>query len=102
MAVFLSLIAGVTNGFGPSLTDVRKAHMGWLWELSYGKHAAEAMMQYDSKIYASFYDLEDVSDSMGYNLNRAFINLSVMLAIGTVMRAATFVLMIALNREKQK
>jgi hypothetical protein len=103
VAVVACLFAGTFCGFGPTLVDAKRWHLDWFWELSYAKHCTEALYNLEVGSYANVYDLEETSKFYGYAIGDVLAkNVCLALLIGTILRLVSFMMMIFLNRDKQR
>lgn len=103
LGVIASLIAGCLCGFGPSLVQFRDWGVGFVPDLSYARWANEAWFDYETRPYRSKYLVEEVSAPLfGYTLDRFAVDITMMLLIGTAYRAIAYVLLVRVNRDKQR
>jgi succinate dehydrogenase hydrophobic anchor subunit len=103
LGVIASLVAGCLCGFGPSLAQRRGYHLDWIQHISYARWASEAWFHYETLPYRDLYMVAEVSAPLfGYTLDRFGLDIAMMLVIGTAYRAVAFVLLVGLNRDKQR
>ncbi|KAJ8108150.1 hypothetical protein ONZ43_g6514 [Nemania bipapillata] len=76
----ISLVVGILSGAAPPLSKVEQWHLEWLWRLSPGTWVAEV---YFGQLVEPF---------------RVWLNLAVLLLIGTVYRLLAFVGLLAGTR----
>jgi hypothetical protein len=103
LAVVVCLFASVFNGFGPTLTNARSWGISFIWEISYGRWATEALFNEEVHMVERVYQVQQISaPHWGYTLNRYAFDVGMMLVIGFVYRVGAFLLMILMNRQKTK
>jgi hypothetical protein len=103
IAVCATIIFAVLNGSGPSLSDMAKYKMDWILDISYARWSTEAWYSSELMIYDGVYEIQSISASLfGYTLNRYYWDLLCIFIIGSVFRVLAFVLMVGLNRQKQR
>ncbi|TPX47429.1 hypothetical protein SeMB42_g03315 [Synchytrium endobioticum] len=102
VSVIVGLIAAVFCGYGPSVNQANSWGLGWVWDLSFNRWGAEALYSESLTWYQDVYDLEQSASQFGYVLYRTGFDLFVMLMLGLFLRCIAFVLLILLNRDKQK
>ena len=71
-------------------------------EMSFNKWGAEAAFSENITPYAKVYDVAGSAAFQGYTLYQVTKDLLMMLAIGFVHRIIAFVLLVGLNRDKQR
>lgn len=102
-AVCLMVIFAVLCGGGPSITDMRKIGLVWILDISYARWAAEAWYSYELLIFDGVYEIRNISAAIfGYSLQRYFFDIFMLFVIGMAWRIIGFVLLIGLNRQKQR
>ncbi|KAJ3330242.1 hypothetical protein HDU76_006138 [Blyttiomyces sp. JEL0837] len=96
------LFSGVFCGFGPSLSDANNTFLIAIFDVGANRWAAEA--QYDEWVsrYEGIYSTQNALDAFGYGKGFRNRNLIVMLFIGIAYRVIGFILMVCLNRDKQR
>ncbi|KAJ3069575.1 hypothetical protein HDU98_007367 [Podochytrium sp. JEL0797] len=102
LAVVISLFASIFCGYGPSLAQATKSGYMFLFELSFNKWAAEASYTASILVYKNKLDIELMASIWGYSLNQLTLDLFMCVMLGIVMRVIGFVLMVTLNRDKQR
>ncbi|KAJ3096579.1 hypothetical protein HDU97_005753 [Phlyctochytrium planicorne] len=102
LAVTMGLTLSLMCGFGPNLNQARDWHMLWLFEFSFNKWATEAMYTFSVSYYTHVYDTQRSSEVFGYTLNRTGLDYFMAFFIGALMRVAAFILLVFMNRDKQK
>ncbi|KAJ3312242.1 hypothetical protein HDV04_003285 [Boothiomyces sp. JEL0838] len=102
MAVVICLFHGITAGFGISILDARKAHIGWLFDMSYNRWITEAMYNEGVKLFSTIYDTEGSADLWGYTLDRFTYDILLAILIGFVWRIAGYAAMMLTNRDKRR
>ncbi|KAJ3385620.1 hypothetical protein HDU84_002103 [Entophlyctis sp. JEL0112] len=102
MAVVISLLLALLNGSAPSLKSAREAGIEFLFALSPSRWATEAQYGLSLEIYDGIYDLNLSVSLFGYELQKTSRNLGVMAALGIGYRAVAYVLMVLMNRDKQR
>jgi ABC-type multidrug transport system ATPase subunit len=102
IAVIASLFAAVFCGFGPTLNQASGWGLAALWDTSFNRWGAEALFSEALMPYRAVFQVEQVAGWYGYTLNRFWVDVHFMLLVGLVWRMLAFLLMIALNRDKQR
>ncbi|KAJ3413478.1 hypothetical protein HDV05_007923 [Chytridiales sp. JEL 0842] len=102
LAVIVGLFSAVFCGYGPTLSSAKSGGYIFLFNIGVNRWAAEA--QYDLTIqpYSHLFNIEFSNAFFGYESGYVTRNLLVMLALGIGYRLVGFVLMVVLNRDKQK
>nr|KAJ3411035.1 hypothetical protein HK105_002739 [Polyrhizophydium stewartii] len=101
LGVVVCLFAAVFCGYGPSLTQARNWGVFFIWALSFNMWGCEAQYSSTVQIYAHVYDV-NVMNYFGYTLDRVAVDFVSAFVIGIGWRMIAFVLMILMNREKQR
>lgn len=102
ISVFVGLMLSFLCGYSPTITNAKETHTSLLLALSPNRWAAETQFGLWLNYYKGVYDIETSAAVFGYKLDAVTFNFCIMLALGVLFRIITFVLMIALNREKQR
>ncbi|KAI3654726.1 hypothetical protein MP228_000106 [Amoeboaphelidium protococcarum] len=102
LAVVACLFAAVFNYFGPTKEKAVQWGVNFIWEISYAKWASEALFDGEVSNFGNVYQVELAASLYGYTLNRFTFDLCMALLIGSVFRVIAYVLMIVMNRDKQK
>ncbi|KAJ3101513.1 hypothetical protein HDU96_009963 [Phlyctochytrium bullatum] len=102
IAVLGGLFAAVLCGYGPSVAQAKNWNLVWLFELSFNKWTAEAHYAMATQIYHDLYDVERAAAFFGYSVNQAGLDLLMALLLGFVWRFVGFLLLVGLNRAKQR
>ncbi|KAJ3134674.1 hypothetical protein HK100_003437 [Physocladia obscura] len=102
LAVVISLFASIFCGYGPSLSQAKKSGYLFIFELSFNKWAAEANYASSILVYKNKLDIELMASIWGYTLSQIPLDMFMCIIIGVAFRIIGFVLMIALNRDKQR
>ncbi|KAI9337955.1 hypothetical protein BDR26DRAFT_863348 [Obelidium mucronatum] len=102
LAVVISLFASIFCGYGPSLNQAKQSGYLFLFELSFNKWAAEASYAASILVYKERLDIDLMAKIWGYTLTQLSLDLFMCVLLGVAMRIIGFVLMIALNRDKQR
>ena len=97
-----SLITAAANGFAPTLAVVSGWGMTWLWDLSFSRWTTEVGVTQSVDVYSTVYRLDSNSLTYGYTLDRVAFDFAMAIVIGVVWRGVAFLLMVGLNKEKQK
>lgn len=98
LATMISLVVGILSGAAPALSKVEEWHLEWLWRLSPGTWLAEV---YFGQLVAPFrylYDVDLAARISGFHLDRIWLNIGVLLLIGTVYRLLAFIGLLAGTR----
>lgn len=102
LAVVVCLFSAVFCGFGPTLKSARGWGVEILWNIAYPRWFTEALMTEETIPFDGVYDIELSQSGFGYTLGRFYLSIGAMLAIGSVFRGITFVLLCLTHRDKQK
>lgn len=103
IAVCLGVIMAVLCGGGPNITDMRKAGLEWLLNISFCRWAAEAWYSEELLVFDGVFEIWDISAAtFGYTLGRYWYDIMWCVVIGFVYRFLAFILMICMNRSKQQ
>lgn len=103
LAVIASLVASVLSGYAPTLKQFGDWGLGWLPDLAYARWANEAWFDRETAAYRDHYMVAEVSAPLfGYTLNRFAVDTAALLAIGCGFRALALLLMLVLQRDKQR
>lgn len=101
LAVMVCLVFSILNGFGPSYYLVKKWGLQWLWGMSYGLWATEALYGLETRQYEDLYDIPMSQYSFSFELWRHDTDINALIAIGMVFRVLTYLLLRFKNRDKQ-
>ncbi|KAJ3390526.1 hypothetical protein HDU84_007377 [Entophlyctis sp. JEL0112] len=102
LAVVISLFASIFCGYGPSLNQAQKSGYLFIFEMSFNKWAAEASYAASIEVYKNKLDIELMASIWGYTLGQVPKDLAMCVFIGVVFRIIGFILMVSLNRDKQR
>ncbi|KAI9328475.1 hypothetical protein DFJ73DRAFT_782572 [Zopfochytrium polystomum] len=98
VSVIVGLILAVFCGYGPSLGSTTSILFG----VSGNRWAAEAQFSLWIDYYTDIYDTGVSASLFGYTLHQTTRNVVAMVTLGILYRVAGFVLMISLDRDKQR
>ena len=102
MAVTVGMVFGVLNGFAPTLIEAKKQGTLWLFDLGMNRWASEVLFSLWIQRYSDVYNTSVPTSHFGYELDQTGRNFGIMIAIAIAYRAAAFLLLVLVNREKQK
>ena len=103
LAVIVSLVVGCLCGFGPSIKQFSSWGLGFLPATSYARWGVEAWFTSETELYRSLYMVEQVSAQLfGYTLDRFAMDMGVCVAIGIAFRILAYVLLVVVDRAKQR
>ncbi|KAJ3278858.1 hypothetical protein HDU76_009714 [Blyttiomyces sp. JEL0837] len=102
LAVVTGLFAAVFCGYGPNLVQARKWGIMWFFELSFNKWAAEAQYSWSVIPYRQRYDVDLMAGIFGYTLNQVTLDITMCIVLGVAWRAIGYILLVTLNRDKQR
>ena len=103
LGVIMGLVVSCLNGYGPNLIQGKQWGLGWLQDISFSRWANEAFFHAETLPYRNHFMVTEVSAGIwGYTLDRFGLDVFLMLLLGVVERAVAFVLMVVVDREKQK
>ncbi|KAI0403250.1 hypothetical protein F4802DRAFT_599219 [Xylaria palmicola] len=89
-ATIISLVVGILSGAAPPLSKVKEWHIEWLWRLSPGTWLAEVYFGQMVEPFRYLYNVDLASRITGYQLDKLWTNLLVLLLIGSVYRLIAF------------
>ncbi|KAJ3326983.1 hypothetical protein HDU76_012450 [Blyttiomyces sp. JEL0837] len=102
VAVIVGLFSGHFCCVGTTYKYSNKNGLIVLFDIGANRWAAEAQFGLWIDYYKGIYDLDLATSHFGYQLDVVTRNLLIMLVIGTGYRVIAFVLMVLLNRDKQR
>ncbi|KAI9340587.1 hypothetical protein BDR26DRAFT_861433 [Obelidium mucronatum] len=102
MAVTVGMIWGVLCGFAPTLLAASKQGYLFLLQIGVNRWAADSLFSLWIERYLDIYDPEVPNSYFGYALGNTTRNLIYMVVIALAYRVVAFVLLVLLNRDKQK
>ncbi|KAI8821183.1 hypothetical protein BJ741DRAFT_637718 [Chytriomyces cf. hyalinus JEL632] len=102
MAVTVGMIFGVLNGFAPTLKEAAEKGILWIFNIGVNRWASEVLFILWIERYSAVYDLGVPTEYFGYQVGQTARNLWVMVGIAVAYRVVAFVLLVSLNRQKQK
>lgn len=91
LATMASLILGILCGAAPSLAQVGRWHLAWLWRMSPGVWLTELYFGEVVRPSAYLYQVDVAADLTGFSLDATARNLGVMMAIGVAYRLLAFI-----------
>ena len=102
-AVCVMTVFAVLSGGAPNINDMNRVGLGWLLAISYGRWAAEAWYSDEVMLFENVYEIYTISAQIfGYTLNRYFFDALMIFILGIAWRIVAFLLLIGLNRQKQR
>lgn len=102
LGTIASLVAATMCGFGPSITQAKKWGTAWSLDLSFARWFNEAFFSVETSMYEEVFDVGVISDFWGYTLGRVTMDVMLMVCIGTIYQIVAFLLLVGLDRDKQK
>ncbi|KAL3428475.1 hypothetical protein PVAG01_01984 [Phlyctema vagabunda] len=102
VAVMVSLIVTVLSGMSPTLTDVRRWRLIWIWRSTPGTWMAEAYFTKNVSPYAYLYRLDLATQATGYHLGHFRRDLLFLLLLGSVYRVVAFFGLRFVHRHRQR
>ncbi|KAJ3085836.1 hypothetical protein HK102_013788 [Quaeritorhiza haematococci] len=102
LSVVFCLFAAVFCGYGPDLLEANEWGLIFIWEMSFNKWGTEALFSEAVSSYKHVYDMTIAANAFGYTLDRTPMDLGIMFVIGVIHRIVAFVLLIVVNRDKQR
>lgn len=90
LATMASLILGILCGAAPTLAQVSKWNMVWLWRMSPGVWLSELYFGELVRPFGYLYQTDMAAAAMGYNLDATWRNIGVLVAIGVVYRLIAY------------
>ncbi|KAJ3232663.1 hypothetical protein HDU81_002813 [Chytriomyces hyalinus] len=102
LSVVICLVLSVLCGYGPTLTDASQHGYGFLNEISFNKWASEAFYSSCITVYRGVFDVDLMTRSWGYTLDRVGLDLVMCFLIGLGLRVLGYLLLIGLHRDKQR
>ncbi|KAI0105211.1 hypothetical protein GGR51DRAFT_519907 [Nemania sp. FL0031] len=98
LATMISLVVGILSGAAPPLSKVEEWHLEWLWRLSPATWLAEVYFGQMVEPFRYLYDVDLAASITGFHLDRVWMNIWVLLLIGSVYRLLAFVGLLAGTR----
>ena len=90
-------------GFGPSLAQARTNGFEWILDSSWARWAAEGWFYSETKWYRDVFMVDEVSAPLfGYTMDRFGWDCFMCILIGAMYRVIAAVLLLGLNRERQR
>lgn len=102
LATMCSLIVAILSGMAPSLANVTKWHLIWLWDASPGVWISEAYFAGNVGPMRHLYQVDMASEKLKFSLDRIGTDFVVLLAIGSIYRVVAYGLMVLVKRRKQR
>ncbi|KAE8419482.1 P-loop containing nucleoside triphosphate hydrolase protein [Aspergillus pseudocaelatus] len=90
LAMLTSLTAGVLDGSGPRLDQVKHWKMGWLWYICPGTWYSEAWFSEHVMPFSYLYDTDAAARFTGYITGRTGFDIGLMIVIGVVYRILAY------------
>ncbi|KAJ3310507.1 hypothetical protein HDU76_003363 [Blyttiomyces sp. JEL0837] len=100
LASVIGLFSGVFAGFGVPI-DTNLVFV-ILEDIGANRWAAEAQYIYTIKTYEHVYDMQFSADAYSFKPGNLVFDFIAMMLVGTGWRIVAFVLMVCLNRDKQR
>ncbi|KAG4252760.1 hypothetical protein FPRO04_02543 [Fusarium proliferatum] len=97
-ATMIALITGILSGSAPPLASVKDWHMEWLWRASPATWLAELYFGQLVAPFAYLFQVDIAAEATGYHLDRKWLNIGVLVAIGTAYRLIAFAGMVLGHR----
>ncbi|KAI0413164.1 hypothetical protein F5X98DRAFT_352873 [Xylaria grammica] len=89
-ATMVSLIIGILSGAAPPLSKVKEWHLEWLWRASPGTWLAEIYFGQMIEPLRYLFNVDLASAIAGFRLHQLWVNILVLLLIGTIYRIIAF------------
>ncbi|KAJ3416423.1 hypothetical protein HDV05_001581 [Chytridiales sp. JEL 0842] len=102
LAVVTCLFSAVFCGYGPSVEKARSWGVSFIWDISYARWCTEAFYSQEVETYVNVFDIQSAAKNYGYQLGNVTNNLGFAFLIGVVLRLIALVLMLVMNRDKQR
>ncbi|ORY42612.1 hypothetical protein BCR33DRAFT_851654 [Rhizoclosmatium globosum] len=102
LAVVQCFFAAVFCGYGPSIWQAKSWGIAWMMELSFNKWAAEAMYASSVVPYKEQFNVKLTAEMFGWSTDQVLLDLVMCFGLGLLMRIIAFVLLVFLNRDKQR
>lgn len=90
LATMASLILGILCGAAPTLAQVSKWNMVWLWRMSPGVWLSELYFGELVRPFGYLYQTDMAAAAMGYKLDATWRNIGVLVAIGVAYRLLAY------------
>ncbi|KAF4497285.1 ABC transporter (ATP-binding-cassette) [Fusarium agapanthi] len=97
-ATMIALITGILSGSAPPLASVKDWHMEWLWRASPATWLAELYFGQLVAPFAYLFQVDIAAEATGYHLDRKWLNINVLVGIGTAYRLIAFAGMVLGHR----
>lgn len=101
-AVCMAVVMAALCGDGPTLRTARTYGFAFLLEMSFDRWAAEAWYSEELLVFQGVFTIDLSADHFGYTLNRYGWDIFWLVMIGLIWRAIAFLLLVGLNRQKQR
>jgi len=102
LATVVALFASATAGYGITLKKVRSLGIYFLWTTQFNMWGAEALFSETLRSFDHLYDNDFTNFGYEYTFDRVVFDYAMMFVIGIGWRMFAYILMIFLNREKQR
>ena len=103
IAVCLTIVSAVLCGDGPNINDMNSWGLGWMLDMSYARWGAEAWYSEELLVFDGVFEIYNLSARyFGYVLDRFWLNMFIMFCIGVAWRVVAFLLLVLVNRQKQR
>ncbi|KAJ3111509.1 hypothetical protein HDU96_005640 [Phlyctochytrium bullatum] len=102
VTVVVGLFASVFCGFGLTLSDARDGGYIFVFNIGANRWAAEAQFWLTIKANRLVMDMNYALSFCGYEADKEVQNLFIMLALGVGYRVIAYILLVLVNRQKQK
>ena len=103
IAVCLTIVSAVLCGDGPNINDMNSWGLGWMLDMSYARWGSEAWYSEELLIFDGVFEIYNLSARyFGYVLDRFWLNIFIMFCIGIAWRVVAFLLLVLVNRQKQR
>ncbi|KAK7714154.1 hypothetical protein SLS64_004252 [Diaporthe eres] len=90
LATMASLILGILCGAAPTLAQISKWNMVWLWRMSPGVWLSELYFGELVRPFGYLYQTDMAAAAMGYKLDATWRNIGVLVAIGVAYRLIAY------------
>jgi hypothetical protein len=85
-----------------NVEHIRANHVVLQQAMSFNRWGAEALYSESLTWYQGVYDLDQSAAQFGYTLYRTGFDLLIMIVCGVILRGIAFLLLIGLNRDRQR
>lgn len=103
IAVCFTIISAALCGGGPNIKDMNSWGLGWMLDMSYARWFAESWYTEELMMYEGVFEIHNISAPIfGYTLGRFYTDVLMLALIGIAWRVLGFLLLVVVNKQKQR